>query len=214
MNREDACVQIYGSIPDTDSRALFDNLALGKSTTQSSTLSSETGGKNAVDGFFQKSTSYKGSGVQLVTQTDVEAFPWWEVDLGNLYSISSIIFYMVLEEEEYDPSNLSLILYDDENEIKFRHYVDMPKAMNEISIPLGTYATRVRFTLYGEKRSLSLSEVIVIEFQSGPTRFVNLPIGVLWAGKTIDLVSFHQISNSTTSETYISDMTFENGFSP
>ncbi|XP_023930889.1 uncharacterized protein LOC112041643 [Lingula anatina] len=63
------------------------NIALGKTASQSSNYSSGSLARLAVDGntntrFFDGSCTH--------TEENVELFPWWEVDLGNMYYIYSV----------------------------------------------------------------------------------------------------------------------------
>jgi len=77
-------VRVMGTAPgDTD-------LALGKSTTQSSTLPgyATAGPGAAVDGTTDGSF-FNGS----VTATDLESSPWWQVDLGTAGTISSVVVW-------------------------------------------------------------------------------------------------------------------------
>lgn len=213
------CIQVYGDIPRSPSPFLFDNLALGKPTSQSSTIFTGNAAKFAVDGIFTNSTLDQELNSHNMTRTQPEDNPWWEVDLEGLYSISAIILYLDMDIEtgtfeEYDPSYLTVILYDDKGFIVFRDLILIPDTINEVSLPLAISASRVKVMLPGEERFLSLSEVVVVESIFGPTRHVDIPIGALWSGETIQYISFLQVGRSALSESYISDMTFVYGYSP
>jgi len=81
-----------------------------------------------------------------------------------LYAIGEAIVHKGLNDDFLDPSDLSIILYDDinMNTIVFRHYGASPDDVTHVTIPIGTVASRVRVVQLGEDRSiLSLSEVVV-----------------------------------------------------
>ena len=77
-------VQVLGTI------AASSNVALGKTATQSSTLSAyaNTGPGGAIDGNTDGSF-FDGS----VTHTNFESSPWWQVDLGASATINSIVVW-------------------------------------------------------------------------------------------------------------------------
>jgi len=74
-------------------RSTATNIALGKSTSQSSTTNSGLSSR-AVDG--NKNGIYsRGS----VTHTDIENNPWWQVDLGRIYELDYLYIYNRHREE-------------------------------------------------------------------------------------------------------------------
>jgi hypothetical protein len=75
-------VQVYGIGP------LVTNLSLGKSASQSSTLAGTPAAGVAVDGNTDGNFGH-GS----VTATNLDANPWWQVDLGASASIDSIVVW-------------------------------------------------------------------------------------------------------------------------
>jgi hypothetical protein len=68
--------------------ATGDHLALGKAATQSSTLVTGSAASLAVDG--NTNGSFSGG---FVTHTNLEANPWWQVDLGASTAIHSIVIW-------------------------------------------------------------------------------------------------------------------------
>ena len=78
------------------------------------------------------------------TCTESETSPWWEVDLERLYAIGEAIVHKGLNDDFLDPSDLSIILYDDinMNTIVFRHYGASPDDVTHVTIPIGTVASR------------------------------------------------------------------------
>ena len=237
---QDVCVQFYGERVannqiNTDggiimpSSFLFHNLAFGKPASQSSTASGRDGGdgeaKNAVNGRVDMIQDEMNSlSSNSVTYTDMEKYPWWEVDLEGMYAISEIIVHMSLVDAFHDSSHLSIILYDDTNVIVFRHYIadpaDADAALNKIPIPAGTIAAKVRLVQLGEERTLSISEVVVVECIDGPTREITLPLGTLISGKIVNYITFIQsglddsISSFPVSESYISELILQYGSIP
>ena len=236
---QDVCVQFYGErvannqINNTDggiimpSSFLFHNLAFGKPASQSSTASGRDGGdgeaKNAVNGRVDMIQDEMNSlSSNSVTYTDMEKYPWWEVDLEGMYAISEIIVHMSLVDAFHDSSHLSIILYDDTNFIVYRHYIADPAdaALNKIPIPAGTIAAKVRLVQLGEERTLSISEVVVVECIDGPTREITLPLGTLISGKIVNYITFIQsglddsISSFPVSESYISELILRYGSIP
>jgi len=129
-----------------------------------------------------------------VTYTDMETDPWWEVDLEGMFAISEIIVHMNLVDVFHDSSDLSIILYDDTNSIVFRHYIADPgnAAFNKIPIPVGTISAKVRLVQLGEGRTLSISEVVVVECIDDPTRDIVLPLGILIPDKIVNYITFSQ----------------------
>ena len=61
------------------------NIALGKTASQSTTLSITTGADKSID----NNTSGLWSD-NVLSSTKNEATPWWQVDLGNIYSIGTV----------------------------------------------------------------------------------------------------------------------------
>jgi len=232
------CVQFYGEIVannqiNTDSGVikpssfLFHSLAFGKPASQSSTANGLDGGNNdatnAVDGMGYRIRDEMSSlSSKSVTYTDMEEDPWWEVDLEEMYAISEIIVHMNIFDLSHDSSDLSVILYDDKNSIVFRHYIADPTdaALNKIPIPAGTKASKVRLVLLGEERTLSISEVVVVECIDGPSREIALPLGTLIPGKVVNYIAFIQsgvddsISSFAVSESYVSELILQYGSIP
>ena len=100
----------------TSTSALYYNLAFGKPTSQSSNLGNDlSNSANAVDGRFDH-TGDIIKDQSKVTMTEVEKDPWWEVNLGGMFSISKIILYFN-SDESTDSSDLSISLYNDFNEV-------------------------------------------------------------------------------------------------
>jgi len=235
---QDVCVQFYGERVANNqinidggiimpSSFLFHHLAFGKPASQSSTASGLDGGdgeaKNAVNGRGDTiRDEMKSLSSNSVTYTDMETDPWWEVDLERMFSISEIIVHMNMVDVFHDSSDLSMILYDDANSIVFRHYIADPTdvTFNKIPIPAGTKASKVRLVQLGEERTLSISEVVVVECIDGPTREVTLPLGTLIPGKIINYITFIQsglddsISSFAVSESYISEFILHYGSIP
>merc|ERR1711865_166650 len=157
-----------------------------------------------------------------VTYTDMEEDPWWEVDLEGMYAISEIIVHMNIIDLSHDSSDLSVILYDDKDSIVFRHYLADPTdaTLNKIPIPAGTKASKVRLVQIGDERTLSISEVVVVECIDGPTREIALPLGTLIPGKIVNYITFIQsgldgsVSSFAVSESYVSELILQYGSIP
>jgi hypothetical protein len=79
-------VQVFGTPAAEPAPAV--NVAAGKSATQSSSFTSDTSAALAVDGVANGDFGH-GS----VTHTLFDPAPWWEVDLGALYSVSQVKLY-------------------------------------------------------------------------------------------------------------------------
>eukprot|EP00554_Chaetoceros_debilis_P009391 CAMPEP_0194101444 /NCGR_PEP_ID=MMETSP0150-20130528/2142_1 /TAXON_ID=122233 /ORGANISM="Chaetoceros debilis, Strain MM31A-1" /LENGTH=281 /DNA_ID=CAMNT_0038788055 /DNA_START=32 /DNA_END=875 /DNA_ORIENTATION=+ len=235
---QDFCVQFYGERVTNNqintysgvrkpSSFLYHNLAFGKPASQSSTAHVFDGGNgdaaNAVNGMDNAiGTEMNYISSKSVTYTDMERDPWWEVDLEGMFSISEIIVHMNIVDVFHDSSDLSMILYDDTNSIVFRKYIADPTdaTLNKIPVPAGTKASKVRLVQLGDERTLSISEVVVVECIDGPTREIALPLGTLIPGKIVNYITFIQsgpdgsISSIAVSESYISDLILQYGSIP
>ena len=78
------------------------------------------------------------------------------LDLEGLYQIG-------------DAVELSIILYDDNETIVFRHYLaDLIGFFNIPPIPVDTMGARIRVVQLGDDRIISLSEVVAIDRWSCP----------------------------------------------
>jgi hypothetical protein len=76
------------SLTNTPAGGGATNLALGKTASQSSTLPTTPAASAAVDGNTD-GAFYAGS----VTATNLEANPWWQVDLGTSTSVGSVTIW-------------------------------------------------------------------------------------------------------------------------
>ena len=87
------------------------NLALGKHAKQSSTIA--PGEANyAVDGKTDQFFSIDAWQFNTITSTDIEILPWWEVDLGEDFTIRSIVIYKRLDKYEDDLRDFNVFIYD------------------------------------------------------------------------------------------------------
>lgn len=110
-----------------------------------------------------------------------------------------------------------ITLYDDFKEVMFRKLItnEDSEAIISVVTPSGTVATRLRVSLMGEFRFLSLQEVQVIPALYGPTNYLDIPMGLAFNSTTINYLAFIQVSDSDSKsmiETYISDFSLKYGF--
>jgi hypothetical protein len=84
------------------------NLALGKTTSQSSTAFGGDPGR-AVDGNTSGNWSF-GS----VTHTDIQANAWWQVDLGSSQTLTSVVLYNRTDCCSDRLTNFSVLVSDDQ----------------------------------------------------------------------------------------------------
>ena len=137
-----------------------DVISRGKPTSQSST---SHGGESsrAVDGYVDRNYSDKS-----VTHTDVEADPWWLVDLEQSYAITSMCVHN--REESYNArlsdriagARIAFLAQDgtlvSEMELGYENY-STPWMCFEV--PAGIVASKVKVWIPGPGKILSLAEV-------------------------------------------------------
>ena len=137
-----------------------DVISRGKPTSQSST---SYGGESsrAVDGYVDRNYSDKS-----VTHTDVEADPWWLVDLEQSYAITSMCVHN--REESYNArlsdriagARIAFLAQDgtlvSEMELGYENY-STPWMCFEV--PAGMVASKVKVWIPGPGKILSLAEV-------------------------------------------------------
>ena len=134
------------------------NIAFGKPTTQSSTFAGALSSR-AVDGNFDANSA---NGSVAVTTREDKAF--WEIDLGAVYDLSSIMFYIgeeplsdyyiLVSENEFTGGNLSALLEEDD----VWSFNDPDEAVDAERIPINQRGRYLRVQL-AETNSLALAEV-------------------------------------------------------
>jgi hypothetical protein len=150
-----------------------ENVALGKKTSQSSTLRpgySILG----VDGNLNHNFYNDFWEGNSVTHTNAQIAPWWEVHLTDSTMIQKVIIHSRDEEYEDDLSDFTIFLYRaDGVEAARQVFVEKAPPVKEILFD-NVIGTRVRIVLNGnEKRTLCLAEVQVY----GPSFQFDFPIG-------------------------------------
>lgn len=129
------------------------NVALNKTTTQSSTAYGGTAGK-AVDG-----NTEGDFGLGSVTHTNSENQAWWMADLGSSYQVNEINIYNRTDTAMDRLSNYTVSLLNENNEVVWSgEQTDYPNP--NISIPVNGNGRYVKIQLAGQN-PLSLAEVQV-----------------------------------------------------
>ncbi|XP_053408178.1 uncharacterized protein LOC123560994 isoform X2 [Mercenaria mercenaria] len=139
------------------------NLALGKTTKQSSPYEYFSGPEKAVDGC--KSNTYSS---QCISHTSDDFEPWWEVDLGKVYPIRKVMIYRRGPEccaARLGYFRLILSILSDstlEDDVVFKSEDREPPFV--MNIPTnGKHARYVKIDIPGRKEYLELAEVEVYE---------------------------------------------------
>jgi len=144
---------------DIDESEVQRNVAVGKTATQSSTCHGGVASR-AVDGSIASSWNY-GS----VTHSCYNgAETWWEVDLGEEQHVTAIHV-----TNRYDCcwdrlNNFIVEVYDFKDEVVYKYQHGATTVRGEtitIEMPDETYASKVKVSLEGQGRILSLAEVQV-----------------------------------------------------
>ncbi|SHJ76445.1 Por secretion system C-terminal sorting domain-containing protein [Reichenbachiella agariperforans] len=131
-----------------------DNIALGKSTSQSSTAHGGLSSR-AVDGNTSGVWSH-GS----VTHTNAESNPWWEVDLGGAYEVDEIVLYNRTNCCMDRLSNFTVSVMNGSTTTWSQTYSAYPNPSQTIQVG-GAQGETVRVQLNGSSNPLSLAEVQV-----------------------------------------------------
>ena len=202
-----SCMHIFGndySWDDADPPLIpVVDLALGKFTSQSSTIDKNYS-ENAVNGIDG-----------TVASTRVEDDPWWLVDLGKEYSISTILLHKNVDSknETAESSKVFIRVYDGNQQIVYGSgSCELTNNVTKIELPPNTIAKRVIVNSYGEKKSLTLEGVEVIE-RYFPSQMLqkDIPIGFLYNGFTFEYIEFVQGSEKgAISSSHIADMKMVN----
>ena len=160
-------------------RAYTYTIALGKSTSHSSFIN---GGEsnNAVDG--RLGTSYT---------SELEANPWFQVNLGEKSYIHQIFLYRDKSAPEALSEPFMLTIVDDDNIIKFHKSVQSNDEVIKITVPT-VFGSGVKISLHGDSRVLSIGEIEVYDAQRSPVRKIDIPSGRLFNGKKVKYVTFIQ----------------------
>lgn len=174
------------------------NLALGKSAAHKQG-SPDYDASYAVDGnivseMIDDDKSYP------VTQTEQQNFPWWEVNLQENFSINNIVIHFTKNRRVEILSDYKVEIFTSTGDLAYHHAspaVSDPSNSPftaDVVLPaeVNIIGSRVKITMMGEGRILSLREVEVFEkvYTSSPKRLVNLPIGRYRAGMEVNYVSF------------------------
>ncbi|MCX2842003.1 discoidin domain-containing protein [Microbulbifer thermotolerans] len=152
------------------------NLALGKSTSQSSTDYSGISSR-AVDGDVRGNWSSN-----TITHTENEIQPWWQVDLGSVSTISTINlynrtdsccssrlsnFYVLVSDKPFSSNDLNVLLAQDD----VASYYYGSTAGSPTSIDINRSGRYVRVQLAGSN-PLSLAEVEVYGVEATGSLFI------------------------------------------
>jgi len=194
--------QPYAPANDMDiSSGKIYNLALGKHATQSSTshYKLSNAGK-AVDGYIDPTWRNNDIGGNSVSRTLEESEPWWEVDLGNEYEISSIHIHKASGLDD-QCSTLTIAIY--RGSAWTSDYDLEPGPVSTISIEDTGSKVKIK-CLSG---FIALAEVLVMgdTFDATP-KDVDIPIGEMlfedvsfgfpiWNGMKRDLALNQDISH-------------------
>lgn len=192
------------------------NVALGKPTTQSSTDGSNVA-SNAVDGstvFDQDNESSNN-----ITSTDIEDFPYWEVDLEGQYHIDQVVIHFIPDSDVDILRDYNVLFIDRKNEISFNYYGDITKEdpVQTINVPLNVVAAKVRIVLNmidDNARILSLVEVEIFQRMTRATKKIDIPLGNLIDGFVVDRIAFVQSGNNVNMVSNLSNINFVYGSAP
>ena len=155
------------------------NLAYGKYAKQSSTIAPGEA-SYAIDGKRDQIFSIDAWQFNTVTSTDTEIRPWWEVDLGEDYTIRSVVIYKRLDKYEDDLRDFSVSVFDSNGFVTATEtFPDAADAVATIAFD-GVDGRKIRVMLNGNiTRLLCLAEVQVygdvIQFDIPVGNLFNLP---------------------------------------
>jgi hypothetical protein len=151
------------------------NLALGKSTTQSSTYSHPTSptSDKAVDG----NTSGKFSDAST-TQTNKEQGAWWQVDLGAIKTINQIIIYNRTDccKDRLSQYRITVSIDPTYNKTYQKDFHSVPDPVATIDLGIkGIEGRYVKIQLLNKEPSvLSLAEVKVMGLDKKDSNIINI----------------------------------------
>jgi hypothetical protein len=197
------------------------NLALGKSASHMEG-NPDYAAINAVDGNTLSEMTGDEDQDYPVTMTAQLDFPWWQVNLGGSYCIDSIVIHFTKNRRIDVLSDYKVEVYDSAGRLTY-HYAG-PEVLDRTSSPfeanvflptdVNIYGSRVKITMVGERRILSLREVQVFErsYFGSPKRLVDLPIGKYRPGIEVNYISFIQSATNQKEITNIEDLRFIYGF--
>ena len=191
QNSNSFCIQVgrskfiystfFGNMHVDGLRIYRMNLALGKSTDFSS-FTFEGRSELVVDG--RPETAFKSIR---------EDNPYLEIYLSRTYLINSIVIQKGQKCRDYQLTDMSISILDEEGNIKFHHYYDSHKDILKVETP-PTYGSRVKVRLHGQRRILCVGEIDVIEARGEPLRDIEMPIGKFENGTVANYVTFIQES--------------------
>ena len=207
------------------------NLAFKKPTLQSQ---SDTGFDSsfAVDGDLTEMKDDEEDEGYNVTKTLLQGFPYWEVNLEAEFNIRQIVIHFSKDKTVDFNSDYNVDILSDSGALVYRKTIDKRDRIDaafseEIDIETvqsgmdekkfvnfkNIRGSRVRITLIGEARILSLREVQVYEtaYVNTGSTLLDLPIGRLNDGMEVNYISFVQMTNSRMEPSLIFDMNFVYG---
>jgi len=192
------------------------NVALGKTAIQSTTDGLNIA-SNAVDGSRTFDTENEAS--NKVTSTQLENFPFWEVDLAGEYVIDQVVIYFIPDPDVDVLKDYNVLFIDRKNQISFNYYGDatLEGSAQIINVPLNVIASKVRIVLNmmdGNARILSLVEVEIFQKLSKSTKKIDIPLGKLNNGFVVDRIAFVQSGNNVNMVSNLSNITFIYGSAP
>lgn len=125
-----------------------------------------------------------------MTQTVASVDPWWQVQLGNLYTIREVVIYKRLDAYADGLDDCKVGIYDSAGVVseKLIHEVDGGDD-TLIRVPFDdAIGSSVRIQLVGQNRILSLAEVQVF----GSLKEFHIPIGEVVGDKKIGQIAVLQ----------------------
>lgn len=208
------------------------NLALKKPTLQSQSVAG-LDSSFAVDGDLTEMPDDETNDEDYnVTKTLIQAFPYWEVNLEAEFNIRQIVIHFSKNKQVDFNSLYNVDILSDSGALVFRKSIDERDRtdadfdetidIEEVSSDMderkfvnfkNIRGSRVRITLIGEARILSLREVQVYEtaYVNTGSTLIDLPIGRLNDGMEVNYISFVQMTNSRMEPSLIFDMNFVYG---
>jgi hypothetical protein len=183
-----------------------------QSTTDGSNIAS-----NAVDGSTDFDQEDEAS--NKIASTNVENFPYWEVDLEGQYAIDQVVIHFIPDPAVDLLRDYNVLFIDRKNEISFNYYGDVTKEdpVQIINVPLNVIAAKVRIVMNmidGNARILSLVEVEIFQRMTRTTKKIDIPLGNLNNGFVVDRIAFVQSGNNVNMVTNLSNINFVYGSAP